>query len=225
MLDSYRAMSTNFEAPPHTHHQRNQLEAEILRIYPNIPEQDLQATLDHTLEDGCERVGTNTNLSLSDRAERAVRAHVRHNHTLYDEILARNLTFDEPETAKANARHSVESKVRTILQIWSKRRRYRKNRRRRCMFVTAIVMLSLSVLDSTLLQVHQVGAQQFNRVCANRPSECYELDDTKHPSPEFNLVIQAGMEAKHTSDLLLRETLRLTCRPNHFYQNVGVGRD
>ncbi len=121
-------MSKNIEEQKSPHRQRKQLEAEILRIYPSIPEQDLRATLDHTLEDGRQRVGTNTNLSLSDRAKRAVRAHVRHNHTIYDELLDENLVFIAPDDAKADARYSVESKIRIILQIWSKRRRYTKNR-------------------------------------------------------------------------------------------------
>ncbi len=98
-LDSYRAMSKKTEGQKSPHRERKQLEAEILRLYPNIPEQDLRATLDHTLEGGSQRVGTNTNLSLSDRAKRAVRAHV-----------------------KADARYSVESKIRIILQVWSRRR-------------------------------------------------------------------------------------------------------
>lgn len=122
-------MSTNFEEQHHSH-QRKQLEAEILRLYPRIPEQDLQATLDHTLEDGYLRVGRNTNLSLTDRAQRAVCAHVRHNHTIYDELLAENLSFSAPDDAKADARCAVESKVRIVRQIWSNGRRYRKNRRR-----------------------------------------------------------------------------------------------
>lgn len=124
-------MSKNIDEQKPPNRQRKQLEAEILRIYPNIPGQALRATLDHTLEDGRERVGTNTNLSISDRAERAVRAHVRHNRTLYYDVLATNLTCDEPEVAKADARYSVESKIRIILQMWSNRRRSRRNRRRR----------------------------------------------------------------------------------------------
>ncbi|MCW5936886.1 MAG: DUF2293 domain-containing protein [Fimbriimonadaceae bacterium] len=122
-------MSKNIEEQKSPHRQRKQLEAEILRIYPSIPEHDLRATLDHTLEEGCQRVGTNTNLHVSERASRAVRGYIRHVYTLYDEILAQNLTYDEPEIAKEDARYSVESKIRIILQIWSKRRRYRKNRR------------------------------------------------------------------------------------------------
>ncbi len=121
-------MSKNIEEQKPPNRQRKQLEAEILRSYPNIPDQDLQATLDHTLEEGSQRVGKNTNLSLSDRAKLAVRAHVRHNHTIYDELLAENLVFIPPDDAKADARYSVESKIRIILQIWSKRRRYTKKR-------------------------------------------------------------------------------------------------
>ncbi|GEM_PF-6422749 len=123
-------MSTNFEEPQHTHHQRNQLEAEILRLYPSIPELDLRATLDHTLEDGCQRVGTNTNLPLADRARRAVCAHVRHNHTLYDELLAGYLANDEPEDARVSARFAVERRIRSTLRVWSKPKKQRKNLRR-----------------------------------------------------------------------------------------------
>lgn len=123
-------MSTNFEEqkPPYRH--RMQLEAEIRRLYPCIPNEDLQAVLDHTLEDGYQRVGTNTNVFLGDRARRAVRAHVRHNHTLYDELLARYLAYDEPEDARENARFAVERRIRTTLRVWSKPKKQRKNLRR-----------------------------------------------------------------------------------------------
>ncbi len=122
-------MSTNFEEQRHSH-QRKQLEAEILHLYPSIPNEDLQSVLDHTLEDGYQRVGTNTNVSLSDRASRAVRAHVRHNHTLYDEFLAGYLAYDEPEDARENARFAVERRIRTTLRVWSKPKKQRKNLRR-----------------------------------------------------------------------------------------------
>lgn len=123
-------MSTNFEeqTPPHRH--RKQLEAEILRHYPCIPTEELQAVLDHTLEEGLLRVGTNTNLPLSDRARRAVCAHVRHNHTLYDELLAGYLAYDEPEVARESARFAVERRIRSTLRVWSKPKKQRKNLRR-----------------------------------------------------------------------------------------------
>ena len=69
------------------HETPNQVRAAIKELFPKIPEEDLEAIVQHAWEKGSRRVGTNSTLDLSHRVQLATIARIRHNHTDYDGLL------------------------------------------------------------------------------------------------------------------------------------------
>ena len=101
------------------------LEAAIIRSFPNIPEEDLSTVLKTSRSEGA--VGTAQWLYFStvgsdesfDRAAYlSVRAHVRHQHTNYDEILSNSFQGFYSDEARSDARHNVADKIEEILDKW-----------------------------------------------------------------------------------------------------------
>ncbi|KAK8161884.1 hypothetical protein IWX90DRAFT_388721 [Phyllosticta citrichinensis] len=56
-------------------------------LFPKMPPESLAVILEHAFQQGANRVGTATNLSIERRVQMAVLAHVRHKHTNYDRLL------------------------------------------------------------------------------------------------------------------------------------------
>ncbi|KAH6640752.1 hypothetical protein F5144DRAFT_109683 [Chaetomium tenue] len=93
-----------------------QADAAIRDLFPRIPNTDRQTIIEHafnksrpTGKDG-PPVGLAPDVTLSRRVQLAVLAHIRHNHTRYDQLLK--------ETAYVNARKAVESLCLDILVKW-----------------------------------------------------------------------------------------------------------
>ncbi|KAK4236163.1 hypothetical protein C8A03DRAFT_17165 [Achaetomium macrosporum] len=93
-----------------------QADAAIRDLFPRIPNTDRQAIIEHAFNKsrlhgkGDPPVGLAPNVTLSRRVQLAVLAHIRHNHTRYDQLLR--------ETSYVNARKAVESLCLDILVKW-----------------------------------------------------------------------------------------------------------
>ncbi|GAB1313289.1 hypothetical protein MFIFM68171_03499 [Madurella fahalii] len=92
-----------------------QADAAIRDLFPRIPNTDRQMIIEHAfnkskLSKGDPPVGLASHLSLSRRVQLAVLAHIRHNHTRYDQLLK--------ETSYVNARKAVESLCLDFLVKW-----------------------------------------------------------------------------------------------------------
>lgn len=87
--------------------------ATLLRLYPRCPETEAREIAEHTAERGSGRVGRSAaGRELDPHAlELAVRAHVRHAHTNYDELLMSGI-----ERLEARAR--VQEEVDRVLAGW-----------------------------------------------------------------------------------------------------------
>ncbi|KAF9870127.1 hypothetical protein CkaCkLH20_12361 [Colletotrichum karsti] len=92
-----------------------QADAALRELFPRIPHTDRQQIIDHAFKKGKTFngdlvVGLQQELSLSRRVQLAVLAHIRHNHTRYDQLLR--------ETTWANARRVTEQLCLDILVKW-----------------------------------------------------------------------------------------------------------
>ncbi|OLN95366.1 hypothetical protein CCHL11_04745 [Colletotrichum chlorophyti] len=92
-----------------------QADAALRELFPRIPNTDRQEIINHAFHKGRMFngelvVGLQQNLSLSRRVQLAVLAHIRHNHTRYDELLR--------ETTWNNARRATEQLCLDILVKW-----------------------------------------------------------------------------------------------------------
>ncbi|SPQ27640.1 d487d256-7fb5-4afb-b3ad-b0d068a0370c [Thermothielavioides terrestris] len=93
-----------------------QADAAIRDLFPRIPNTDRQMIIEHAFNKsrldgkGDPPVGLAPDLTLSRRVQLAVLAHIRHNHTRYDQLLR--------ETTYVNARKAVESLCLDILVKW-----------------------------------------------------------------------------------------------------------
>lgn len=87
--------------------------AEIRRRFPSAPKDVESRIARHACEKSSGRVGrTAAAKDLADEAiELAVRAHIRHGHTSYDQLLARGADRQE-------ARAAVRREIETILDAW-----------------------------------------------------------------------------------------------------------
>ncbi|KAK4202622.1 hypothetical protein QBC40DRAFT_41348 [Triangularia verruculosa] len=94
-----------------------QADAAIRDLFPRIPHTDRQMILDHAFNKArvvqnkeSAPVGLAADITLSRRVQLAVLAHIRHNHTRYDQLLR--------ETSWVNARKAVESLCLDYLVKW-----------------------------------------------------------------------------------------------------------
>ncbi|KKP00331.1 hypothetical protein THAR02_07571 [Trichoderma harzianum] len=87
-------------------------EAATLKLFPDIPKQDLTTILKRTLRKRSGRVGRTGKLDLNKKAYLAVQAHARHCHTDYDRILAR------ASQNRDAARRAIRDKVSKLLVEW-----------------------------------------------------------------------------------------------------------
>ncbi|KAH7320891.1 hypothetical protein B0I35DRAFT_201996 [Stachybotrys elegans] len=96
-----------------------QVDAVIRDLFPRIPHTDRKIIIEHAFQfnrtqnprgSDRDRVGLSADITLARRVQLAVLAHIRHNHTRYDELLK--------ETKWESARKVVESLCLDILVKW-----------------------------------------------------------------------------------------------------------
>lgn len=92
----------------------------IREEYPQIPAEDLSNVLKKALEKRKGKVGRTGRLEMAEKARLAVRAHIRHCHTPYDQYLR------EKSKPKPEARELVKDQVNTIARSWGETSRSSK---------------------------------------------------------------------------------------------------
>ncbi|KAI1407401.1 hypothetical protein F5Y13DRAFT_206441 [Hypoxylon sp. FL1857] len=83
----------------------------VLRQFPLIPASSLLEVVRHATKKHSGRVARTGKLDLAKKAQLAVRAHIRHRHTDYDDLLAKKASRDE-------ARGQIFKTVHDIAIIW-----------------------------------------------------------------------------------------------------------
>lgn len=88
-------------------------EKAIRQVFPHIPTSSLAQVLSTALKKGKGRVGRTGTKAMLEKAELAVRAHIRHCHTPYDQLMR------HPDSLpKHKARAAVEGQVSLIARSW-----------------------------------------------------------------------------------------------------------
>lgn len=93
---------------------KSEFEKAVLKEFPRIPEAALFQVLKTSLQKGKRKVGRTAQLNLEAKACLAVRAHIRHCHTPYEDLLRGE------KMAKTEARDAVKDAVRTTARSWGK---------------------------------------------------------------------------------------------------------
>ena len=93
--------------------QKGRLVADLIRgLFPAIPAGEAERVAVHAYEVGSGRVGRTKNLSAEQKVMFAVRAHVRHEHTDYRDLLREGI-------AKKDARVWVADQIDAVLARWT----------------------------------------------------------------------------------------------------------
>lgn len=87
-------------------------EAELLRLYPQVPRGEVEKILGQALEKRSRRVGRTGTLTLESKVHLAVRAHIRHCHTPYEQLLEEGMEREE-------ARQEVSNKLQEVARLWT----------------------------------------------------------------------------------------------------------
>ncbi|KAL2182062.1 uncharacterized protein P884DRAFT_282179 [Thermothelomyces heterothallicus CBS 202.75] len=93
---------------------RESFEKALLDLFPKIPKEDLSQILDHSLKKHSRRVGRTGKVALQDRVKLAVRAHIRHAHTEYDQLLRQGVS-------RQAARERIWGKLNEVARRWGGR--------------------------------------------------------------------------------------------------------
>ncbi|KAK3956937.1 hypothetical protein QBC32DRAFT_57073 [Pseudoneurospora amorphoporcata] len=86
----------------------------LKRLFPNTPEESIPKLVSHALKKRSRRVGRSGTVQLDDKVKLAVRAHIRHQHTDYEQLLRQGTTREE-------ARKQVFSKLNEVARLWGGR--------------------------------------------------------------------------------------------------------
>lgn len=98
---------------------RDTFREEMRRQYPAMPATDVEAVVARATVVGSGRVGRTKTLELAEIVRLAVRAHVRHTHTDYDDRLDDTwVELGGGPGARRDARDGVEGDVREVLRRW-----------------------------------------------------------------------------------------------------------
>ncbi|KAJ9161827.1 hypothetical protein NKR19_g1848 [Coniochaeta hoffmannii] len=89
-----------------------EFKAEVVRLYPEVPLQDVPKILRRTLEKRSRRVGRTGTLNLEFRVHLAVKAYIRHCCTPYEELLKDGMGREE-------ARKRVVDRLEEVARSWS----------------------------------------------------------------------------------------------------------
>jgi hypothetical protein len=88
------------------------LAARLGEMYPGMPEEERMPLVQHAFEVGSQRVGRTTKKDEDARLDLAVIAHIRHQHTKYDELLFEG--YD-----RESAREMIHDEIDDIVKRWS----------------------------------------------------------------------------------------------------------
>lgn len=83
----------------------------LLERFPGMPEDEAPAIVARAFEVGSGRVGRTSKLSGDDKLAMAVKAHIRHTHTRYDQLLQFGWDRDD-------AREAVWARVSEVYERW-----------------------------------------------------------------------------------------------------------
>ena len=83
-----------------------------------MPATSMEIILDHGFAKGSGRVGRTKTLDEVAKANLAVNAHIRHNHTAYDSLYSTMRSGDNKQDVKVRARMAVYKQVQQIAQSW-----------------------------------------------------------------------------------------------------------
>lgn len=86
----------------------------IRQEFPHIPAASLPQVLNHALKKGKGKVGRTSTLDMRQKAYLAVRAHIRHCHTSYDQLMR----APGGSLPKHEAREAVTNQVNSISRSW-----------------------------------------------------------------------------------------------------------
>jgi hypothetical protein len=89
-------------------------EEAIVKLFPKIPKSEVPQILKHSLKKHSRRVGRTGTVALQDRVKLAVRAHIRHVHTEYDELLKHG-------TSRVTAREKTWERLNEVARQWGGR--------------------------------------------------------------------------------------------------------
>jgi len=86
----------------------------IVKLFPKIPKVEVPQIVKHSLKKHSRRVGRTNKVALQDRVKLAVRAHIRHVHTDYDQLLKQG-------ASRAVAREKVWERINEVARQWGGR--------------------------------------------------------------------------------------------------------
>lgn len=89
----------------------HEFKAELLRLYPKMPQESVRNILQQALEKRRRRVGRTTKLDIKTKVQLAVVAHIRHRHTRYEELL-------KTGTGRDKARRLVADESKRVALSW-----------------------------------------------------------------------------------------------------------
>lgn len=90
---------------------RGRTTQKVLESYPNMPEDEARQIVGHAFEVGSGRVGRSSLFELDAKIDLAVKAHVRHVHTEYEELLMQGWDREE-------ARQEVAEEIIQVIRQW-----------------------------------------------------------------------------------------------------------
>lgn len=83
----------------------------VLKRFPQVPAEALSLTVARAMRKGSGRVGRAGKLDVEEKAELAVRAHIRHAHTDYDRLMRGG-------TSREKARSETYAKINEVIRQW-----------------------------------------------------------------------------------------------------------
>ena len=83
----------------------------LLKLFPRIPKESVSGILRHTLQKRSGRVGRTTTLPFEKSIGLAVRAHIRHTLTNYDDLL-------KTGSSREKAREKIRREVEVVAAQW-----------------------------------------------------------------------------------------------------------
>ncbi|KAK3356893.1 hypothetical protein B0T25DRAFT_141143 [Lasiosphaeria hispida] len=89
-------------------------EQELVNLFPQTPQGEIPKILNQALKKRSRRVGRAGKVDLQERVKLAVRAHIRHCHTEYDQFLSQGVSRDD-------ARDTILNKLNEVARQWGGR--------------------------------------------------------------------------------------------------------
>lgn len=106
--------------------EQAKIAAEMNELFPQMPENDRERVLKYGFQKYSGRVGRSTTLPLYEKVIRAVVAHIRHNHTLYENLLLIG-------SGRSAARRETYDSIHQTMRNWGFIERMYRNPLQHCM--------------------------------------------------------------------------------------------